>query len=183
MGARRHSIARSWLRRELSAPSPLAIEASASRRRVRRAEFPKPLFVFDCPLLLSQARRRAVQTLIVVRARALVAARRQVMRLRHDQSTNVIREALAEVLEELGYVVCAVEANGANAVTAAGRYCPDLMLVDVGLGEASGVAAVEEILRCGFVRHVFVTGDVLGDLSLAPGRSPHSKALPRVRHR
>jgi hypothetical protein len=66
------------------------------------------------------------------------------MRLRHDQSTNVIREALAETFEELDCVVCAVEANAANAVVASGRRRPDLMIVDVGQGEASGVA---EILR------------------------------------
>ncbi len=45
---------------------------------------------------------------------------------------------------------------------------PDLMIVDVGLGEASGIAAVKEILRAGFVPHVFVTGDALRGLSLGP---------------
>jgi hypothetical protein len=54
---------------------------------------------------------------------------------------------LAETLEDLGHVVCAVETNAANAVAAAARHHPDLMIVDVGLGEASGVAAVNEILR------------------------------------
>jgi len=58
----------------------------------------------------------------------------------------------------------------ANAVAAAARHHPDLMIVDVGLGEASGVAAVKEILRSGFVPHVFATGDALRDLSLGPNR-------------
>jgi CheY-like chemotaxis protein len=75
---------------------------------------------------------------------------------------------LAETLEDLGHVVCAVETNAANAVAAAARHHPDLMIVDVGLGEASGVAAVKEILRGGFVPHVFATGDALRDLSLGP---------------
>ena len=75
---------------------------------------------------------------------------------------------LAETLEDLGHVVCAVETNAANAVAAAARHHPDLMIVDVGLGEASGVAAVKEILRSGFVPHVFATGDALRDLSLGP---------------
>ena len=75
---------------------------------------------------------------------------------------------LAETLEDLGHVVCAVETNAANAVTAAARHHPDLMIVDVGLGEASGIAAVKEILRSGFVPHVFATGDALRDLSLGP---------------
>ena len=80
----------------------------------------------------------------------------------------VIGGLLAETLEDLGYVVCAVETDAANAVAAAARHRPDLMIVDVGLGEASGVAAVKEILRAGFVPHVFVTGDALGVLSLGP---------------
>ncbi len=75
---------------------------------------------------------------------------------------------LAETLEDLGHVVCAVETNAANAVAAAARHHPDLMIVDVGLGEASGIAAVKEILRSGFVPHVFATGDALRDLSLGP---------------
>ena len=75
---------------------------------------------------------------------------------------------LAETLEDLGHVVCAVETDAANAVAAAARHHPDLMIVDVGLGEASGVAAVEQILLSGFVPHVFATGDALRDLSLGP---------------
>ncbi len=75
---------------------------------------------------------------------------------------------LAETLEDLGHVVCGVETNAANAVAAAARCRPDLMIVDVGLGEASGIAAVNEILRGGFVPHVFATGDALRDLSLGP---------------
>ncbi len=75
---------------------------------------------------------------------------------------------LAETLEDLGHVVCAVETNAANAVTAAAHHHPDLMIVDVGLGEGSGVVAVKEILRSGFVPHVFATGDALRDLSLGP---------------
>ena len=42
------------------------------------------------------------------------------------------------------------------------------MIVDVGLGEASGIAVVKEILLSGFVRHVFVTGDALSGVSLGP---------------
>ena len=42
------------------------------------------------------------------------------------------------------------------------------MIVDVGLGEASGIAAVKEILRSGFVPHVFVTGDTVRGMPLGP---------------
>jgi CheY-like chemotaxis protein len=76
---------------------------------------------------------------------------------------------LAEVLEDLGHVVVAVEAD-ADAAVARARACrPDLMIVDIRLGAGSGVAAVREILRDGFVPHVFVTGDLLRNLELGPG--------------
>ena len=42
------------------------------------------------------------------------------------------------------------------------------MIVDVGLGDVSGVAAVKAILKGGFVPHVFVTGDLVRNLSLGP---------------
>jgi two-component system, response regulator PdtaR len=80
----------------------------------------------------------------------------------------MIGPLLAETLEDLGHIVCAVEVCAAGAVAAALRYHPDLMIVDVGLGEASGIAAVKEILREGFVPHVFVTGDLVRNLSLGP---------------
>ena len=47
----------------------------------------------------------------------------------------------------------------ADAVSAATRYDPDLMIVDAGLGRGSGVSAVEEILRAGPLAHVFISGD------------------------
>ena len=80
----------------------------------------------------------------------------------------LIGSLLGEMLEDMGYTVCAIETNSENAVAAAARCQPDLMIVDVRLGETSGVAAVEEILRRGFVPHVFVTGDSLRNLSLGP---------------
>ncbi len=73
---------------------------------------------------------------------------------------------LAETLEGLGHTVCAVKRNLADATAAASHWRPDLMIVDVGLGEASGIAAVKEILSSGFVPHVFVTSDILRGMSL-----------------
>jgi DNA-binding response OmpR family regulator len=78
----------------------------------------------------------------------------------------MIGELLAETLESLGHCVCAVERNVADAVLAASRWRPDLMIVDVGLGEASGIAVVKEILRSEFVPHVFVTGDTVRGMPL-----------------
>ena len=79
----------------------------------------------------------------------------------------MIGELLAETLEGLGHTVCAVERNFADAVAAALHWRPDMMIVDVGLGEESGIAVVKEILRREFVPHVFVTGDRVRDTLLA----------------
>ena len=74
-----------------------------------------------------------------------------------------------ELLEQMGYDVCAIESTEADAVTAAVQYRPDLMIVDVQLGDGSGVSAVEEILRAGPVSHVFVSGDLAGIQALGSG--------------
>ena len=76
---------------------------------------------------------------------------------------------LGELLTSMGHDVCAIESTEANAVTAAARCRPDLMIVDVRLGDGSGVSAVEEILRTGPVSHVFVSGDISGVQALTPG--------------
>jgi two-component system, response regulator PdtaR len=69
---------------------------------------------------------------------------------------------IGEVLEGMGYVVCAIAATEADAVDAAARSKPDVMLVDVRLGLGSGTSAVAEILRKGFVPHIFYSGDISG---------------------
>lgn len=76
---------------------------------------------------------------------------------------------LAEALKEMGYDVCAIEATEADAVAAEARHKPDLMIVDARLREGDGVAAVEEILRTGFVPHVFVSGDTSMIRATRPG--------------
>jgi two-component system, response regulator PdtaR len=73
-----------------------------------------------------------------------------------------------EVLEGMGYAVCAIEATEPDAVVAATRCKPDLMLVDVHLAVGSGISAVERILRSGFVPHVFFSADIAGVQALQP---------------
>ena len=73
----------------------------------------------------------------------------------------MIAMLLAEVLRELGHEVCATEATEAGAVAAAARHKPDLMIVDDELRQGSGISAVEQITRSGFIPHVFVTGNSL----------------------
>jgi CheY-like chemotaxis protein len=71
----------------------------------------------------------------------------------------LIAMLLAELLAGMGHEVCATATSEAEAVIAATCYAPDLMIVDAGLGQGSGVSAVEEILRAGPLAHVFVSGD------------------------
>ena len=92
----------------------------------------------------------------------------------------IIGRLLAEALEGLGHTVCAVESNLAKAVAAASHWRPDLMIVDVGLGEASGVLAVKEILLKE-IRPTCVRHRQCGERhAVGPRYRPHSKALPRV---
>jgi two-component system, response regulator PdtaR len=76
---------------------------------------------------------------------------------------------LADTLGAMGYEVCAIEATETGAVAAAARCNPDLMIVDARLRDGSGVSAVEEILRTGWVPHVFVSGETSTILALRPG--------------
>jgi DNA-binding response OmpR family regulator len=76
---------------------------------------------------------------------------------------------LADILKEMGHDVCAIEGTQNGAVTAAAHYRPDLMIVDARLGHGSGVTAVEEILRSGFVPHLFITGNISRVMALRPG--------------
>ena len=71
----------------------------------------------------------------------------------------LIAMLLSQLLKGMGHDVCATAATEAEAVIAASRHRPDLMIVDAGLGHGSGVSAVEEILRAGPLAHLFVTGD------------------------
>jgi DNA-binding response OmpR family regulator len=65
---------------------------------------------------------------------------------------------LAEMLEEMGYTVCAVVATEEDAVADAARCKPGLMIVDEQLREGSGVSAMERILRTSRVPCVFISG-------------------------
>ncbi len=75
----------------------------------------------------------------------------------------------ADLLEAMGHTVCTIESTEMEAVAAAALYKPDLMIVDVALREGTGLSAVEEILRTGFVPHVFVSGDAASVRAERPG--------------
>lgn len=75
---------------------------------------------------------------------------------------------LAELLIAMGHDVRAIARTEAEAVAAAMRCEPDIMIVDGNLDEGSGVSAMRQILTRGFVPHLYVTGDPHEILLLAP---------------
>jgi CheY-like chemotaxis protein len=77
------------------------------------------------------------------------------------ENDAMIATLIGETLEAMGHEICAIAATQEDAVAAAARYRPDLMLVDVHLGAGSGIGAVAEILLAGPVPHIFMTGDML----------------------
>ncbi len=85
------------------------------------------------------------------------------------EDDTLIGTLLSDLLGEMGYGVCAVEATQADAVLAAAHHKPDLMIVDIDLGESSGALAVEEILHSGFIPHVLMSGNPSWFLDLRPG--------------
>lgn len=66
---------------------------------------------------------------------------------------------LADLLIAMGHGVCATAATEADAVAAAMRCEPDLMIVDGNLDEGSGISAMRQILARGYVSHLYITGD------------------------
>jgi CheY-like chemotaxis protein len=107
------------------------------------------------------------------------------MRVLVVEDDAIIGTLLAEMLTGMGHDVCGIEATEADAVSAAARCKPDMMIVDISLGEGSGIAAIDAIYLTGPVPHVFVSGDICGIRALRPGsifiRKPYREAdLARV---
>jgi CheY-like chemotaxis protein len=92
----------------------------------------------------------------------------------------LIAMLLAEVLAGMGHEVCAIASTEAEAVAAAARHAPDLMIVDARLRDGSGVSAVSQILRDRFVPHIFITGDLSGISALRPGATVLEKPFAEL---
>jgi CheY-like chemotaxis protein len=84
------------------------------------------------------------------------------------EDDSLIGVLLGEMLEGMGHHVCAIEATETDAVIAAARHHPGLMIVDVRLGEGSGIGAVDRILLTGPVPFLFTSGDSLRVRTLKP---------------
>lgn len=75
---------------------------------------------------------------------------------------------LADLLIAMGHDVCHIASTEADAVAAAMRLAPDLMIVDGNLTEGSGVSAMRQILAHRPVAHFYVSGDPVQLLRTVP---------------
>lgn len=87
----------------------------------------------------------------------------------------IIAMLLARVLTDMGHGVAGIVSSVAGALVAVERSRPDLMIVDARLRDGSGILAVREIIRSGFVPHIFVSGDDCRSLALRPGSAALEK--------
>ena len=69
----------------------------------------------------------------------------------------------------MGPEVCGIESTEAEAVTAAFRHKPDLMIIDAWLRDGSGVSAAEKACEPRFIPHIFISGDIAGIKASKPG--------------
>ncbi len=72
----------------------------------------------------------------------------------------LVGQLVAEMLAEMGHEICAVETTETAAVRAAAEHRPDLMIVDVRLGDGSGITAIDLILTARVIPHVFASGNI-----------------------
>jgi CheY-like chemotaxis protein len=66
---------------------------------------------------------------------------------------------LAEMLEVLGHSVCATPRTERDAIAAAKRHRPELVIMDIKLAQGNGPSAMREIICAGPMPHFFITGD------------------------
>jgi DNA-binding NarL/FixJ family response regulator len=75
------------------------------------------------------------------------------------EDEHLIAQYLADLLEQLGYSVCAQVGSGTAALSAADRDRPDLALVDIGLAGAMDGIRTACLLRQRFdIPSIFVSG-------------------------
>jgi CheY-like chemotaxis protein len=75
------------------------------------------------------------------------------------EDNDMIAILLSDLLEGLGHVICSIARTESEAISAAIRHEPDILIVDVKLKQGTGVSAVREITRIRPFPHFFITGE------------------------
>ena len=70
----------------------------------------------------------------------------------------MVAMVLADMLVDQQHEICGIATTESDAVNAAARCKPDMMIVDVRLRAGSGVAALEAIRRSGPMPHIIMSG-------------------------
>ena len=100
------------------------------------------------------------------------------LRILIAEDEAVIALLLEEVLVAMGHQICANVSTAQEAVEAAARSTPDLLVIDAGLGEGSGIEAVATISAVQPVAHIFMTGNV----AAVRAACPHALILAKPFH-
>jgi DNA-binding LytR/AlgR family response regulator len=95
------------------------------------------------------------------------------------EDESIVRKDIEQTLKGLGYQVVSTVDNGEDAIEAASKYRPDVILMDIMLkGDLNGIAAAEEIKRTVDVPILFLTAYAdRGTLSEAKLAEPHGYIL------
>ena len=83
----------------------------------------------------------------------------ELLRILVIEDDAMLATTLGEMLVRIGHNVCATAATQTDAIDAALRHQPDLMIVDYSLRQGTGTSAVDEILRGGPLPHFFLSGN------------------------
>ena len=86
------------------------------------------------------------------------AAMPAALRILVVEDDSVIGFLLSEMLAEIGHEVCGVARTENEAVEAACRMKPDLMIVDASLAAGTGAGVMARVLSTGPMPHVFMSG-------------------------
>ena len=90
------------------------------------------------------------------------------LRILIAEDEAIIAMLLGEVLTGLGHTICATAATEEEAVAAARAHLPDLIIIDAGLREGSGLSAMRRINAAHPTPHLFTTGNVMGVRAALP---------------
>jgi DNA-binding response OmpR family regulator len=80
------------------------------------------------------------------------------LRILLAEDDAMISFLLAEIIENSGHQICAIETTEAGVVRGAAHHRPDMLIVDAHLGSGSGVVAVAAVLRVSFIPYLLISG-------------------------
>ena len=96
-----------------------------------------------------------------------------------DDSASFL-EAARTLLEREGLTIVGVASNGAEALREAESLRPDVILMDISLGDESGLERLHEDKQTGGARVVLISTHSLSDFGDLIGESPAAGFIPKA---